>query len=222
MKSDHVMPKSWYPDSTPPNLEKWQAPSCQKCNGALGSIENALYQKFAMCLDGSDNAASGLVEKAFRAMDPTAGRDEKDSAKRAVSRRRLLEQIIPYREVELTSVIPGFGPSASVPIEEQVAVEVPADMLHQLVVKMVRGFTYVFGNGAYIEPEYEIVIRFDMEEDVQFLADIVAKYAVQRAIGPGIVVDRAAPPEDEACGIFKVTVWDRFTFWAIVGPKSES
>jgi hypothetical protein len=30
--SDHVFPASWYPDSTPPDLEKRQIPSCIPCN----------------------------------------------------------------------------------------------------------------------------------------------------------------------------------------------
>jgi hypothetical protein len=29
---DHVLPVSWYPTTTPPNLEKWQIPSCWPCN----------------------------------------------------------------------------------------------------------------------------------------------------------------------------------------------
>ena len=38
--SDHVFPKSWYPDTTPQNMEKWQIPSCENCNTEYSKIEN--------------------------------------------------------------------------------------------------------------------------------------------------------------------------------------
>lgn len=35
---DHMFPKSWYPDTTPENLEKWQIPSCIACNARYGKL----------------------------------------------------------------------------------------------------------------------------------------------------------------------------------------
>jgi len=39
LTSDHVFPVSWYPETTPDNLEKWQMPSCKKCNEKYGKID---------------------------------------------------------------------------------------------------------------------------------------------------------------------------------------
>ena len=46
--SDHVFPESWYPDSTPPNLEKWQIPSCIPCNSEYGKLEQDFCRKGAV------------------------------------------------------------------------------------------------------------------------------------------------------------------------------
>jgi hypothetical protein len=36
---DHVFPASWYPETTPEEIQRWTAPSCGACNNRLGSIE---------------------------------------------------------------------------------------------------------------------------------------------------------------------------------------
>ena len=85
---DHVFPKSWYPNTTSQNLEKWQIPSCIPCNSHYGKIEEDLIGRFALALDSKNPASAGLVETAIRAIDPTAGRDERDVAARLAKRRK--------------------------------------------------------------------------------------------------------------------------------------
>lgn len=33
LTSDHVLPRAWYPDNVPENIEKWQVPSCKNAIG---------------------------------------------------------------------------------------------------------------------------------------------------------------------------------------------
>jgi len=54
---DHVFPRSWYPDNTPKDLEKWQVPACQPCNANYGKLENQLMILLGMCVDPSKAAA---------------------------------------------------------------------------------------------------------------------------------------------------------------------
>jgi hypothetical protein len=42
LTDDHMFPKSWYPDTTAENLEKWTIPSCLECNQRLGKLERDL------------------------------------------------------------------------------------------------------------------------------------------------------------------------------------
>jgi len=54
---DHVFPESWYPQTTPSNLEKWKIPSCIRCNSALGMMEDRLLIQLAHALDPDHLAA---------------------------------------------------------------------------------------------------------------------------------------------------------------------
>src|SRR4051795_1660521 len=90
LTSDHMFPKSWYPDTTPENLEKWQFPCCRRCNQRYSKIEDDLLNRFALVLDAKHPASQGLVDAALRAIEPNAGRDEKDTASRAARRRKIL------------------------------------------------------------------------------------------------------------------------------------
>jgi hypothetical protein len=51
---DHVFPKSWYPDTTGADTEKWQIPSCLSCNDRYGKLECDLIDDFLEAL--SDDA----------------------------------------------------------------------------------------------------------------------------------------------------------------------
>jgi hypothetical protein len=75
LTSDHMFPKSWYPDTTPENLEQWQFPCCRGCNQRYSKIEDDLLNRFALVLDAKHPASQGLVDAALRAIDPNAGRD---------------------------------------------------------------------------------------------------------------------------------------------------
>lgn len=43
---DHVIPRSWYPDATPEDLEKWKVPSCVECNANLAALENVQWMGY--------------------------------------------------------------------------------------------------------------------------------------------------------------------------------
>jgi hypothetical protein len=80
--SDHVFPASWYPDSTPPDLEKWQIPSCIPCNSGYGKLENDFLIKVGLCLDPNDLASKSIVETSLRALTAAAGRNPRDAQHR--------------------------------------------------------------------------------------------------------------------------------------------
>lgn len=65
---DHVFPSSWYPDVTPSNIQWWKAPSCKRCNGQFGAMEQDLLVRFGLCIDPRKAAASGISKKALSAL----------------------------------------------------------------------------------------------------------------------------------------------------------
>ena len=64
---DHVFPSSWYPDSTPANVQRWTAPSCKPCNKKFGVMEEDLLIRLSLCVDPRKQAALGVSKNALRA-----------------------------------------------------------------------------------------------------------------------------------------------------------
>jgi hypothetical protein len=67
---DHVFPESWYPKTTPPNLEKWKVPSCIPSNSALGVIEDRLLIQLAHALFAM--TAAEFLAKAWKLANDNA------------------------------------------------------------------------------------------------------------------------------------------------------
>src|SRR5580698_2863276 len=77
---EHVFPESWYPDEFRPS-EMLTVPACQPCNHGSGRNEGRVFLDLVSTLPDDPRTAS-LVQRAMRAADPAAGRNEKDSSHR--------------------------------------------------------------------------------------------------------------------------------------------
>src|SRR5712671_909800 len=104
---DHMFPKAWYPDTTPENLEKWQIPSCRECNERLGKLEHDLIGRVALTLDVNNAASKGLAEKALRAIDPAAARNDGDAAARDARAKKILGDMFKGEQIEGKNIVPG-------------------------------------------------------------------------------------------------------------------
>jgi hypothetical protein len=83
---DHLFPVSWYPASTPENLEKWQVPACEQCNSEYGNVERDLLEGIGLCFDPDELAAAGISRKVLRALDPSQAKDEQEARIRKAKR----------------------------------------------------------------------------------------------------------------------------------------
>jgi hypothetical protein len=45
---DHVFPRSWYPNTTPQDMEKWKVPSCIPCNHEFSKTEQDLLIRLGL------------------------------------------------------------------------------------------------------------------------------------------------------------------------------
>ncbi len=94
---DHVFPRSWYPDTTPDDVQRWTVPSCFKCNNELSRIERNLLISLGLCLDPHLPGASGIGERALRSLGIDAeGISEEEKAHRDKSRAKLQSKLMPY------------------------------------------------------------------------------------------------------------------------------
>src|SRR5271155_3734122 len=65
---DHVFPRSWYPRTTPANVQRWTVPSCGSCNGKFGEMEKELFIRLVLCVGPVKAEASGLSRAALESL----------------------------------------------------------------------------------------------------------------------------------------------------------
>lgn len=207
--SDHVFPKSWYPDSTPENLEKWQIPSCSQCNQEYGRLEERLFIKLALCVDNEAWESLGLGSKLVRALDPSRGRDARDTSFREKQARSLLASMHEPSHERLTLCT---TPNAS---GEVITVEVRD--LNRLGEKIMRGLTFIY-LGKLVTSNYQLTSNGLPGVYPSF--DSKAHCAgEQLERGPGIEVRWAKTAEDPVCGMFVIRIFGCFSIRGVILPK---
>lgn len=215
---DHVFPKSWYPTTTPLNLEKWKIPACSKCNRDYGQLEEDLLTAFALCLDPDNPDTADIVERGLRAIDPDAGRDGKDRRKRAKRRGRILSQLMQPADIPEESVIPHFGRS-DISERETGGIAIRAAHVRRLAEKIVRGITYL-EDGVIIQPPHHVHFHLLRDDDARQLVELARKFGRIHAREPGIEVIRAVTPEDGVSSVYAITIWKRLKLYAFVDTEA--
>lgn len=212
---DHVFPQSWYPDETPENIEKWKVPSCIDCNSRYGRMESDLLSRISLSLDPTDPASRSVIYAAMRSMQPSVGRNEKDSRHRAARRQRILDDTRQGAEIPEGGLVPGMGERWGRALEDQVAVLVPADSLEKMAEKIVRGIFFV-EDSKFIEPPYAIELCFLEGEAERHWKNMLDRFSQTYERPPGIVVRRAVTPEDGISSVFEILLWQQFRMYAHV------
>lgn len=215
LTSDHVFPKSWYPDATPQNLEKWQIPSCLPCNKRYSKIEGDLLIRVGLALDPNNAASASIVDAALRALDPNAGREERDAKHRLARRDKIKAELLHGGQIPQDAVIPGLGERWNRPIEEHVGVLVDAESLEAMTEKFVRGLTYM-QDQAFIEPPYKVEFFLVHEPDAKEIEAMLDKFGKEYAREPGIVIRRALAEGDPQTALYDINLWQQFKSFATV------
>jgi hypothetical protein len=212
---DHAFPKSWYPDVTPKDLAKWQVPSCIPCNSKYGRIESDFLSRVGLSLEPHHPASRNVVETAMRSMKATAGRDERDRELRHARGTRILAETLQGAAIPQGATIPGMGERWGRPVEDQIAVLLPAPSLRLMTEKVVRGIFYV-QDGVFIEPPYKIDFYLLPDDAAAIWSVTLDTYGVVYSRPPGLVVRRAIEGEDERRSLFEITFWQQFKTYAAV------
>lgn len=220
LTSDHVIPESWYPKTTPDNFEKWQAPSCRECNRMLGQAENDLLLRLGLCLDPKELRSFGITDKAIRSINPNYAKKNKDRLHRDKRRKNILRNLIPYDQIPKESIFPNFGLHYGFQKEEQPGILIKEEDLKKITEKIVRGTSYVI-DGNYIDKNYKIDIFFTHNESASELIDVINKFGNYYKLGPGITLGRAVVPEDPICCLVAVEIWGKLRLYAAVQPVEK-
>ncbi len=216
---DHVFPKSWYPDTTEADLEKWQIPSCVACNDRYGKLERDLIGRLGLALDAGNPASAGLADKALRAINPDAAKNEGDAAARDARAKKILGEMYKGEELKGKNVVPGLHERWDRSLEEQLGISIPEESLPAMTEKIVRGITFR-EDGAFIEPDQEIKSFLVKDEDVKDVKEMLDRASTEFKREPGLVVRRARSSGGD---LYEITLWNQLKMYATVSkPKAAS
>lgn len=216
---DHVFPESWYPDSTLPDIEKWQIPSCVPCNSDYGKLEQDFLVKIGLCLDPDHHASAGIVQKALRSVKPSAARNLRDARHRLGRGRRILAQSLQGDQIPDHGTFPGLGDRwAEIP-GERTAILIPKHAFERITEKIVRGIYYI-EDGIFIERSYNIGFFVLSEEGPTPWKDALDRWGTVYSREPGIFVRRAVEVEDGISSLFEITFWKQFKTYASVSKQT--
>lgn len=213
-EGDHVCPKSWYPTSTPPTVQRWTVPSCPKCNRKFGQLETDLLIRMVLCLDTQSEAARGLDEKVFAAMGlDVTGLSKREKAIRDGLRAKIRSEFIPNDELaEMPGRIPGVGPAPDEP--QGPGLLVPWAGLAMIAEKIARGCEYRYKNQhRLVEHPYGVRVLIgdggSSQEPLALLGETLD-------FGPGCQIIRVSPDEDPRVVRYWISIWASLHFKVLI------
>jgi len=220
LTSDHVFPRSWYSDTTPPDMEKWQAPACKECNAEMGKIENRLLIQIGLCVPPFERASLGIAQKATRSLKPEHGRNKRDVEVRRKLRQTVLEKAVDPTKMPLSAIIPQFGFHQGVDPGQELGVLVSKSDLEAIGKKLIRGTTWVI-DKTYIDAKHTIHIIFPRFPTVGPFFEDLKRFGTLYSLGPGLNIIRAAADEDCQSGIYLIEIWGRLYMHGCVAPTKK-
>lgn len=215
---DHVFPVSWYPDSTPQNLEKWKIPSCKQCNDEYGTMEKQFGQILSLCIDPDKPESIGVYNRFRRGLDPKFAKNEKDRKARERERVRIIHGFMYGDEIPDQGTYPGLGERWGRKKEDQIALKVPKNFIDRLAIKIVKGIAYI-EEGVFIGDEYVMEPIAVEATGASMFYEAISRHGHSLSRGPGIRVERAVVQEDRISSICKITIWGELNIYVSVLPK---
>ncbi len=218
---DHVFPKSWYPKTTTGEIQRWTVPSCGTCNNKLGGMEKEVFNRLALCVDPRKAEAAGLSAKAMRSMGiGVEGLSLKEVEHRQAQKLKIFSATRPYKVG--TDTLPGLGPHPEFREDELLQIDIPADLLHEVAKKMVRGCEYVLADRI-VDKSQDVGIYFVHEHDVpnQLVRAFEGSSAKTTHLGPGFSVTRVAAHDEPNAVVYKIIVWGTLVIYGTILPVSD-
>ena len=221
---DHVPPKAWYPESMPPQLEKWKVPSCIACNNALSKTEEDLIALVAMCLDPKASGSKGIWTPVLNSMKPELARDERDRIAREKKAARLHENIRQAREAIAEHGLVGLYPGLASPTDEQrkdgIPIRIPQQLIREVCEKIVRGHAYLM-DRVFIEPPFRVMFYALDDESAEPMKQAIARFGQSYSRGDAIAIKRVVVHNNGFHAMYEVKLWQQFGMYAIVSDDAS-
>ncbi|MGE3424715.1 MAG: hypothetical protein AB7N24_21920 [Dehalococcoidia bacterium] len=221
---DHLIPRSWYPDSTPAQLEKWHFPACRECNASLGVDEKRILQIFGLCLDPLDVRAEGIPDRVLRSLDPKRAGNEHDRGARKSERAKILRKLLPAPT--MARYFPGLGPKDSGidPRNNAPAIQLDAhdtEAFQRVGRKLVRGVVFKMLDSCYVEETHDIEVYIREEHDLGPLLEILDAHAERQSFHGPVSIRYAVVSSQKPAGAYEIILWGRLPVRALVAPKGS-
>jgi hypothetical protein len=217
-----VFPEAWYPDSTPPNLQKWQIPSCEPCNTEYGKLEDDLLLTLACCVDPHVAETSGLYQKALRSINPELAKNDRDRSARAARGKWLRSKLVQGTDISESRIYPDLGERWGRSIEQVQGVEIPFISLSRLAEKIVRGIYFLEFKETFIEPPYQIKFYDPNIASPSGIIDILNNNGKEYARESIIVVKQVFSEDDPMYSAFEISIWGQFKMYATVSKRTSA
>jgi len=214
---DHVFPQAWYPDTTPPNIEKWKIPSCTRCNREYGKLEEDLLWRFGLSIDPEDQKSLGISNKVLCSTRPIFAKNERDRKHRAAKLKNIVEQLMLPNFPE-KGVLPNFGPQPNLRYDQNVTIPINEESLAKLGQKIIRGITYLF-NNSLIDNRYNINVYLIEDHKAREVVKTIETYGEIHDRGPGIVVKHAMSDEGGLSSLWFIEIWGKLRLYGVVFPN---
>lgn len=214
---DHVIAKSWYPTSTPPNTEKWKVNSCIRCNHTFGKIEQEMLIRFGLCLDPDDPASASIVQNAMASINPDLGTSKRDKRARQALKEKILRDVQRVDTLPTKGLLPDFRRNWDRGSRHMVLL--PGRELHRIIRKWVRGLHYLT-LGRLLPLSIKIDV-FHVTDEVASLAfHDIEPYAPTHIKPPGIFVMQASVTEGNVAEtIYRFVLWNQYKVCASVSER---
>ncbi len=206
---DHVFPSSWYPITTPTNIQRWTVPTCKNCNGKFGKLEHEALIILGLCIDPEKLEAAGLAEKALVSLGLNVELDPEEKQHRVNKAKRILSRIQPYSPS--VKPFPGLGPHQGYPKEDQWMIKGYERDLFAIGEKILRGIEYKLGK-RFIERQAKLTVYFPNLEDLDPVNDLFRQIG-SNILGPGFIVQRGAAIDNEFTVIYKIIMLGSITMY---------
>jgi len=218
LTSDHVLPKAWYPDNMPENIEKWQVPSCHKCNWEHGRNEEELLLKLGLHFDPQEGFFKEIAKKVVRSISPSHGKSQRDREKRRKRKIRILKEIKRASNLDFSksNILPGFGFNPNYFPHQQPPLLVSEKELQIFGEKVTRGVFYLVNNNKYIESDCEYKVYIPAENVPQECRQVTRQYGKEYNCGPGLGVIMAICFDDAHSAILEIAIWDRLKIFSVI------
>lgn len=207
LTDEHVVPKAWYPATTPATIQRWTVPSHRRCNQKNGLDEEYALQSFATIVDPETPATAGIWPTVLRGVQPQSGRNARDAKKRAESYRRLMARTAPIGSLTRDQLQHAYRSLTNAEGAEMV-IFVDSARVDRVLEKIVRCAIYKL-RGAPPPAIAKVRAQIVPHDLLLATAGEMAGYLRWHDLGPGCKIGEASTSDSGARGeIVHLLLWE--------------